>query len=204
MHFLWLCCVVVSLVTVCFVSFAEIKRWRLFFSVLFDCVLVSVPLWWGREIEFQSVWLITVSIWGERFGVQRGIPGAGKLLVCSGDLLSARDSSPTPNIRFVSSYFHSFAAGRLFCGTWTSLPFPRLSCTFVGFPSACVCYTVVLSDPLGPWHTKLANVSVCRSGPLCDSSADSVCWIRVLAVGKRDPSGVRFSSNDITRCLKVP
>lgn len=91
-------------------------------------------LWWLREIEFQSAWLITMSNWGERCGMQRGITAAGKLPVCSGDSLSVRDSPPTPNIRFVSSYFHSFAAGRLFCCTWTSLPFPHLSCTALAAP----------------------------------------------------------------------
>lgn len=77
--------------------------------------------------------------------MQRGFSAAGKLPVCSGDSLSGRDSSPTPNIRFVSAYFHSFAAGRLFL---LHMDFPALP------PSELHC----LAAPLWGFHLHVTGI----------------------------------------------
>lgn len=84
-------------------------------------------LWWLREIEFQSVWLITVSNRGERCACSEAFLQLGNYLCAPGIryLLETARRLPISD----SYHFHSFAAGRLFCFTWTSLPFPHLSCT---------------------------------------------------------------------------
>ncbi len=125
------------------------------FCVLFDGVLVSVLLdsraSWPALIKGDRVPISVVQLrWEVR--MRRGFSAAGKLPVCSGDSLSVRDSSPTPNIRFVyliliHLLLEGFSASHgLPCPSpiWAAL----FSCTFVGLPSACDWHTVLLPDPL--------------------------------------------------------
>lgn len=155
------------------VTWRKIKDEAFEFFVLFDCVLVysliqkrAGQLWWLKEIEFHSAWLITLSNRGERASVHWRFTAGWKLPVCSGDSLSVGDSSPTLKIRFVSSYFHSFGAGRLFHCTWIYPPFPLLGWTYPrlgGSVCMCLAYGLQIHHWSLGWVENLQYCKACAS-----------------------------------------
>lgn len=109
-------------------------------------------LWWLREIEFQSAWLITMSNWGERCACSEAFLQPGNYLCALGIRYLVETARRLPildsyHLIFIHLLLEGFSASHgLPCPSpiWAAL----FSCTFVGLPSACDWHTVLLSDPL--------------------------------------------------------
>lgn len=107
-------------------------------------------LWWLREIEFQSAWLITISNGGERCACSEAFLQPGNYLCALGIRYLVETARRLPildsyHLIFIHLLLEGFSASHgLPCPSpiWAAL----FSCTFVGLPSAC------------DWHTSYFQI----------------------------------------------